>query len=659
MFEIILFVSIFNNFTHSDTFYHIVNLNDTLYITADHGIYVVDAERDSTVYKYTNSDSIPLYPYYSIFIKNRILFVASSENLIYVDLQNKKKYFYPPLYLENDIYHAIALKGDTVFLGGNKGLKAIVRNKTPETSDDSIIFERKNYLPNDTIYSLNFKSDTLLIGTKRGLYKIKIDSLGLKFPSPHTGINQGKIKKILIKNNNIFVSSDSFLYLYPDSLITVFQSDITSFDVSGDTFFVGTEDGLYLFYNNQKVKKTNFVPKDLVKIKNKIYLIGYGIQVYDFINSVVLNFKNLYKELSSNSVSSVKRFRNYYIISLRNGIDVFNQKFEKIDKILTGWMRTFDVTNDVMIASKWCGWLYEIDSVFNTYDTFNLNFCMQYLKFINDSTFFILKPAQNSIEIRNLRGMVLDEIFNLGYATDIERKNGYYLVSNLNGDIYRIDSDYTSHFLINVGFPVYDMTFFENDIFLATNSGLLYYEFPDFNFVKSYTPFDPYTVSVTCDKYGNVYALTRSGLMIIEAGKRNMKLLEPGSNSLINTNTVDFNTQCSASLLFYDEDNDLLLIGTNDGFSIMNLKDYIPESLENRVLIFPNPFSKEKGYFYVKTNVSIKEIFISSPSGIYKKLKPEKLNDIYKVMTPGIERGFYILIISSDQGIFREKVICE
>ena len=659
MLKIILFLSVFQNFTHSDTFYKIANINDTLYITADHGIYVVDVEKDSTIYKYTNSDSIPLYPYYSIFTKNRMLFVASSENLIYIDLNNRKKYFYSPLYLENDIYHAIALRGDTVFLGGNKGLKAIVRNKTPETVDDSMIFERKNYLPNDTIYSLSFKSDTLLIGTKEGLYKIGIDSLGLKFPSLHTGITQGKIKKIVTKDGKIFVSSDSFLYLYPDSLITIFQSLITSFDVSGDTLFVGTEDGVYLFYNNQKIKKTNFVPNDLVRIKDKIYSAGYGIQIYDFVNSSVLNFKNLYKELSSNSVSSVKKFKDYYVVSLHGGIDVFNSKFEKVDKVLSGWMRTFDVMKDVMIASKWCGWLYKIDTTFTVYDTFNLNFCMQYLKFIDDSTFFILKPAQNSIEIRNLKGEALGEIFNLGYTTDIEEKDNYYIVSNLNGDIYRINLDYTSQFLINVGFPVYDMTFFENDIFLATNSGLLHYKFPDFSFIKSYTPFDPYTVSVTHDKYGNIYALTRSGLMVIEAGGRNMKLLEPGSNSLINTNTIDFNTQCSASLLFYDENSNLLFIGTNDGFSIMDLRNYIPGSLENEVLIFPNPFSKEKGYFYIKTGLTVKDVFISSPSGIYKRLKFVKLNDRYKVMTAGIERGFYILIISSDQGVFREKVICE
>jgi len=658
MFKIILFTSIFNNFTHSDTFYKIINLNDTLYITADHGIYIVDTEKDSTIYKYTNSDSIPFYPYFSILTKERMLFVTSSDNLTYIDLQNNKKYFYPPLYLEGDTYRAIILRGDTVFIGGNKGLKAIVRNKTLKTEDDSIIFERKNYLPNDTIYSLNFKDDTLLIGTKKGLYKIKIDSLGLKFPSPHPGIEDGRINEILIKDKKIFVSSDSFLYLYPDSLITGFNYEITSMDVSGDTLFVGTKEGIYLFYNNQKEKKVDFVPKDLLKVKNKIYSVGYGVKVYT-LNWVLLNFKNLYKELSSNYVSSVKKFKNYYIVSLRDGMDVFNQRFERKDRILRGWIRTLDTGRDIIIASKWCGLLYKMDSVFNVYDTFNLNFCMQYLKFIDDSTFFILKPAENSIEVRNLKGEVLGEIFNLGYATDIERKDNYYIVSNLDGDIYKINSDYSSYFLINVGFPIHDMMFFEDDLFLATNSGLLYYKFPDLNFVKNYKPFDPYTVSVTCDKYGNVYALTRSGVLFIDAEKRNIRILEPGVNSLINTDKVDFNTQCSASLLFYDEDNNLLLIGTNDGFSIMDLKDHIPETSIKRVLIFPNPFRKEKGYFYVKTDVNIKEIFIYSPSGIYKGLEFKKLSDRYKVITPGIKSGFYIVIISSDRGNFREKVICE
>ncbi len=659
MLGIIIFFSIFQNFTHSDTFYKISNVSDTLYITGDHGIYVIDTKEDSTIYKYTNSDSIPIYPYYSIFIKNKILFVTSSENLIYIDLKNNKKYFYPPLFLERDIYHAILLWGDTVFLGGNKGLKAILRNKTPETFDDSIIFERKNYLPNDTVYSLLFRRDTLLIGTKKGLYKIKIDSLGLKFPSLHSGINQGSIKKMVLKDNKIFVSSDSFLYIYPDSLITNFNSLITSFDFSRDTFFVGTENGFYIFFNNQKIKKSDFVPKELFKIKNKIYLAGYEVKIYDLISSSFLNFENLYKELTSNSISSVKKFRDYYIVSLQKGVNIFNSKFERIGKILEGWIRTFDVRENLMIASRWCGLLYKIDTSFSVFDTFNLGFCIQYLKFIDDSTFFVLKPAQNSIELRDTKGFVLTEIFNLGYTTDIEKKDNFYIVSNINGDIYRINSDYTSYFLINVSVPIYDMTLFKDDLFLATSSGLFWYKFPDFNFVKNFASFDPYTISVTNDRYGNVYALSRSGLLIIEKEKRDMKLLAPGVNYLVNTYSVDFDNECSASLLFYDENNNLLIIGTNDGFSIMDLKDYVPEYKEEEILIFPNPFSKEKGYFYIKTDLKINSLFISSPSGIFKNLRFFKLKDRYKVEFSKIGRGFYILIISSDKGIFKKKVICE
>ncbi|MEO0279913.1 MAG: T9SS type A sorting domain-containing protein [candidate division WOR-3 bacterium] len=657
MFEIILFFSIFNNFTHSDTFYSVFNRNDTIFITGDHGIYLFDFNKDSVFYKFTNSDSIPLYPYYAIFLKDSLLNFTNSENLIVINLKNNKKYFYPPLFLERDFYREIKIKGDTVFLAGNRGLKGIYRNNTIDTSDDSLFFERKNYFPKDTVISLEIIKDTLFIGTKLGLYKIKINLLGIIPPTLHSGILPGKIGDIFIFNNKIFVSSDSFLYLYPNSLLTKFPYVINSLNGNSDTLFVGTEGGSYILYNGQKLKFSNFNTKSLIKVKNKIYLLGKGIVIYDYKNSLFLNFKNYFKELTSNSISSVKKFGKYYLFSHDRGIDIFNEKYEKVNKLLGGWIRTLDVNPEIIITSPWCGPIFKIDSLFNIYDTLNLSTCIQLLKFLNDSTFSVLKPAQNSIEIRNLKDEKIKEIFNLGYATDIEKYADFYFVSNTEGNIYKIDKNYNISFVMNTGYPVYDISIYENKIFFATNSGLFEYKLPDFQFIKNYRTFDSYTVSVINDKYGNTYALTRSGLIFISRSGEE-KIFESSYNTLTRTESIDFNSQCSASLLYYDNLNEEIIIGTKDGVSIMNLKVFGPSEAEEPI-VFPNPFKKDRGFFYIKTKENLKEILIYSPSGRVKKLNFVNSGDRFKVNAFNLERGFYILVIKLDKDTKIKKIICE
>lgn len=658
MFEIILFLSIFNNFTHSDTFFSICKKNDTLFMTGDHGLYLVILNKDSVFYKLTNSDSIPLYPYYAVSVKDSILIFSNPENLIFINLKNNKKYFYSPLFLERDFYRVIKLYGDTVFLGGNKGLKGIYRNKTIDTYDDSLFFERKNYFPKDTVYSLGIKNDTLLVGTKVGLYKIKIDYLGIMPPVLHSGIVKGKIGDIFQMNNKFFVSSDSFLYLYPDSLITKFPYVINSLYVSSDTLFVGTESASYLVYGNLKLEFSNFKTKSLIKVKSKVYLLGGGVVIYDYKNNSFFNFKNYFKELSSNSISSVKKFGKYYLFTFYDkGIDIFNDKFERISRILNGWIRTLDVNSKTMISARWCDRFFKIDSLFNVYYTEPISYCIQLLRFFNDSTFFVLKPAQNSIEIRNLKDEKIKEIFNLGYATDIEKYGDFYYVSNTDGNIFKIDKNYNTNLVMNVSYPVHDLSIYENRIFMATNLGLLEYTLPDFKFLKSYRLFDPYTVSVICDKYGNTYALTRSGLLFVSRSG-DEKFFESSYNTLVRTESVDFNSQCSASLLYYDNLNEEIIIGTKDGVSIMNIKVFGQKESEEPE-IYPNPFKKESGFFYIKTKETLKEIFVYSPSGRIKKLNFVISGEKFKVNASDLERGFYLLVIKSDRGIRVKKIICE
>ncbi|MEN3044488.1 MAG: T9SS type A sorting domain-containing protein [Candidatus Hydrothermales bacterium] len=661
MFGIILFIYIFkfNNFTHSDTFFFFSVKNESLFIAADHGLYIVNMKKDSVIYKFTNSDSIPLYPYYSVCIFNNFLIFTSPLNLVYIDLENKEKYFYPSLFLEKDIYRTIIVEKDTIFLGGNKGLKGIKRNNTVTTHDDIIFFERKNYLPNDTIYSLLSKGDSIFIGTKKGLYKVKRNSLGFVSPILHTGVINGKIKVLKESDKKIFVSADSFLYVYPDSLITVFPSVINSIFVKSDTLFVGTEDGAFIFYNNQRTKFTDFYVNSLIKFENKIYMGGFGVIVYDYKRDNFLNFKNLYKELSSNNVSSVKKFGKYYVVATDKGIDIFNEKYERVNNLLTGWARTFDENSNTMIASVWCGFLFKIDSFFKVYDTQQLFYCIQLLKFIDDSTFFVLKPAQGSIEIRNLKDEKLHEIFNLNYSTDIESFNGNYYVSNTDGNIFSIDKNLRVNFLFNVGYPVYDLFINKDKIYLATNSGLLKYSFPDFKFEKIYQTQNPYTTSVISDKSGNIYALTRGGLLFISSSDDKERTLEYGTKSIVKTENIDFNSQCSASLLYYEIFENEILIGTNDGFSILTVEDSDIFPSEETI-IFPNPIKKENGYFFLKTSKDIKEIYIYSPSGLYKKLDFLKLNkESYSISTSGIERGFYILYIKTFDNVKPYKIICE
>ncbi|MEN3046127.1 MAG: hypothetical protein ABDH49_03990 [Candidatus Hydrothermales bacterium] len=661
MLEIVLIFHIFkfNNFTHSDSFFSFYLRNDTLFIAADRGLYIANTEKDSVINKFTNSDSIPPHPYYSVYLHDKLLIFTTPENLVYFDLENQKKYFYPPLFLEKDIYRVILIEKDTVFIGGNKGLKGIKRNSTLDTYDDIIFFERRNYFPNDTIYSLLSRGDSIFIGTKRGLYKVKRSQLGTLPPTLHTGIKKGKIKILREFDKKIFVSADSFLYIYPDSLITVFPSTINSMFFRFDTIFVGTDEGIFIFYNNQKIKLADLYVNSLAKFENKIYVGGLGVKVYDYGRNSFLNFKNLYKELSSNNVSSLKKFGKYYIVSTDNGIDIFNEKYERVGNLLSGWIRTFDISKNNMIASVWCGNLYKIDSLFQVYDTTNLLFCIQLLKFIDDSTFFVLKPAQGSIEIRNLKDKVLHEIPNLMYSTDIEIFNGVYYVSNTDGDVFSIDKNLRATLLHTLSYPIYDIYINGNKIYLATNSGLFRYSFPDFRFEKLYQTQDPYTTSVIGDRSGNIYALARGGLLFI-SNSDETNILEYGPNSILSTKNIDFNSQCSASLLYYEATKNEILIGTNDGFSILTIIEDTYTLPTEEIVIFPNPIKKEDKQFFIKTNREIKEIYIYSPSGLYKKLDFLKLDkEKYSIGTLGIERGFFILYVKFIDGARPFKIICE
>ncbi len=623
-------------------------------------MYVFDFQSDSLVYKYTNSDSLPFPPYYDLKTENRILYFTLENNLCFLDLNNKETYFYDPLFLRKEKFNSILLRGDTIFLGGDKGLTVLYTNKTRFTFDDSVIFEsRTGYIKGDTILSLNISEDTLLIGTRYGLYKIEIDSISYKTPVLHSQISQGKIFSILKKDNKIFVSSDSLLYLYPDSIIIYFNFLIYSIDYRNDSIFVGTEKGLYLVYNNQKILLTpdSSLTFDIKVYRNKIYGAGESAYVYDLKEKRYKKLKMFFKELTSNHVSSLEKFRSYYIIGLRGGIDVFNEKYERVKKILNGWIRTIDASQDWIIAAKWCAGIFVIDSQFNTVDTLNQGDCIQCLRFRDDSTFFILRPDA-LIELKKINGDILYNIFISGWPMDIEKKDKYYITVTTNGDVFKINEDFSVENLMNIGTTIYDIAIFENDIFFATLTGIYYYELPDMNFKKKFVPPDPYTISITTDKYGNVYALSKSGLIFIDRERKDFKVFSPGPASLLNTATLDSRASESAGLLYYIENEEKLLIGTAEGFSIMDVKNFRPEE-EPSFLIFPNPFKKEKGFFYIRSPYEVSKIFIISPSGIQKELSFLKLNNKYKINANEIERGFYILKVKTDKGFFTGKVVCE
>ena len=90
----------------------------------------------------------------------------------------------------------------------------------------------------------------------------------------------------------------------------------------------------------------------------------------------------------------------------------------------------------------------------------------------------------------------------------------------------------------------------------------------------------------------------------------------------------------------------------------MNIKVFGPQEKED-LLVFPNPFKKERGFFYVKTKETLKEILVYSPSGRIKKLNFVSSGEKFKVNALGLERGFYVLVIKSDRGIRVKKIICE
>ncbi|MCS7258361.1 MAG: T9SS type A sorting domain-containing protein [candidate division WOR-3 bacterium] len=542
---------------------------------------------------------------------------------------------------ESNIVNALAIVGETVFVGTKRGLFAIITKKTNSLIDDSIVPIQLPANFSASIFSL-FYHEGLWVGVTPGLIKIN-DNFSIAHTYPHP--LGDSVKAIKLVNDTIyFITELGISRIIGNSLYSVitFPTPMIVFDFNyyDNRFYLATIQGTWEGFNNNL---RLIYPEDTrsIFVKDGLWL-GIGGQVFrggglryyynggwqEFkVNGIEFNIVTCALADNQGSLYALHYPVSYRTISYKP----LNGNWQILwDSIPNSYVGVIDPSNRI-----WFGhWI--LNGGVSCYDPHSKNWIdvRQWNGYVgvvgalgvdNNGVVWFHNQANSLIAYSNgnyydftMPGLSRPERY--GYELIFDSSNRLWLgfsgglaMYNYNNTLSNPADD--SYYIYTKGLPtnkeINTVAIAANgQIWCGTDAGVAILEKDSFVMLnRNNSPLiNDQIKRIRSDPYGGMWILTSQGLSYYNIYKNEWKNYTSSNSGLIPNNDNDDKFY---QWLFYDKYCHRVIIATKEGLCEVYLSRDSINELSN-VIIYPNPFIKSYHNKIIFSNVplnSIIEIF--------------------------------------------------